>query len=304
MEPFLLTAIYFIAMVLVGWFFVANFVSVVLHRCVAHHAIKLPRWWMYSVMSVCNLCFLYVNPRTWVSDHRNHHAHSDTDKDPDKQPNQSYMDWLIYTILHNPSAQEPEIQKMTGDPIFKSLPFRFFASRPGWILCELSCMTMAYVFFRSIAWSVAFYVTLRVLGIAVLTFQGYLAHGSNLGYGYRTYAVPDNSANITNPFALFLTAGECLQNNHHAKPRFATHSHQKSEKDVGFVLVRMLETVGIAEVPKRSLPDYLTKETAKVASVVETAVAEEQVTTSEETETVTPVVATSEEAPETKVANP
>src|SRR5437870_2377700 len=69
-----------------GWTMVATYVSVVLHRCLAHRAILLPQWFVHLVTIVTNSFVLYVNPRVWVAEHRLHHAHSDTDDDPDKKP--------------------------------------------------------------------------------------------------------------------------------------------------------------------------------------------------------------------------
>jgi len=62
--------------------------------------------------------------------------------------------------------------------------------------------------------------------------------------GYRNY---DNLA--TNlQFLAFLTGGEGLHNNHHEFPSSARFSMKRREIDPAWVVIRVLETFGLARV--------------------------------------------------------
>src|SRR3990167_9800276 len=67
-------------------------------------------------------------------------------------------------------------------------------------------------------------------------------------FGYRNFEVRDASRNII-PFG-FLLGGEELHNNHHAFATSAKFAAKWWEFDLGWVLIRMMQAVGLAH-PKR-----------------------------------------------------
>ena len=235
-----------------SWFMLANYLSIVLHRCVAHRAVDLPRWWIFSSTVLCNLLVLHINPRTWCADHRMHHAYSDTEKDPDKQPGVSFFQWLVGFLRHSPKASDPLIQKFTKDEIFRHPIFVFFSHPIAGLVCAITAWLVPFALTGSWIFATAVWVTIRILGIVVLSLQSYFAHGEDRGWGYKNYHdTDDHSANLRHPLALFLTAGEALQNNHHAKPSRASHAHLDHEWDPGFQIVRLLARLRIAHIPER-----------------------------------------------------
>ncbi len=237
--------------IVMAWLMLANYLSVVLHRCVAHRAVDLPRWWIFTSTTLTNLFVLHINPRTWCADHRMHHAYSDTDKDPDKQPNVTYAQWLMGFLKHSPKASDPLIQKFTKDAIFQHPIFAFFSHPIAGPFCAATAWLAPFALTGSWIYATVVWVTIRVLGMLVLSFQSYFAHGGDRGWGYRNYDIKDQSVNLTSRIALFLTAGEALQNNHHAKPSRASHAHLDHEWDPGFQLLRFLERVRIAHIPEK-----------------------------------------------------
>ena len=46
-----------------------------------------------------------------------------------------------------------------------------------------------------------------------------------------------------------MTAGESLQNNHHAKPTLPIHAHKPEEWDAGYSVVKLLDMVGLVTMP-------------------------------------------------------
>ena len=85
-------------------------------------------------------------------------------------------------------------------------------------------------------------------------------------WGYRNYATNDTSSNIV-PWG-FLIGGEELHNNHHAYGTSAKFSARWYEIDLGWIYIRLLSALGLAEVrrvaPKLKLerakpvPDHVT----------------------------------------------
>lgn len=247
-------SLYFL-LVFLAWMVGINYLSLILHRVVAHRAYALPSWWVTFWILFCNLFVIYINPRTWTADHRMHHAFSDTERDPDKRPGDGFWRWLGYILTHRPSAEEPQIQKFTRDPIFQTWWMRFLSSRGGSVLCEISALVLPLVVAAFLTstwlWGLAFWVSVRLLGIGALCVQSYLGHGYQHKWGYRNYELRDDSVNYTFLPALFLSGGESLQNNHHAKPSRASHAHRKGEIDIGFLAIRFLAFLRIASLPPR-----------------------------------------------------
>ncbi len=69
-------------------------------------------------------------------------------------------------------------------------------------------------------------------------------------WGYRNFVTEDASTNMT-PVAAWI-GGEELHNNHHAYPTSAKFSIRWYEFDLGWMYIRILETLGLANVRKRA----------------------------------------------------
>ena len=67
-------------------------------------------------------------------------------------------------------------------------------------------------------------------------------------WGYRNFEAADASTNIS-PWGL-LIGGEELHNNHHTYPTSAKLSVKPYEFDIGWLYIRVLETLGLAHVKK------------------------------------------------------
>ena len=67
-------------------------------------------------------------------------------------------------------------------------------------------------------------------------------------WGYRNFQSEDASTNVV-PWGI-LIGGEELHNNHHAYPTSAKLSNRWYEFDIGWMYIRILETVGLATVKK------------------------------------------------------
>lgn len=269
MHPALYYTLVTAGLVMVYQFLLLNYISITLHRSIAHRAFTLPQWWSLAITAVANMFTMYTNPRVWVAEHRLHHANSDDENDPDKHPAMGFWRYLWHAIAHNPSANDPKIVQVSRDKIFETQTMRFFSSRAGKVFCEITGVTLPLLaFYPHLLAAFAFWLGIRIGGLAVKSLQSYFAHCAHAGWGYRNYEIPDRSANINHPIASWASAGECLQNNHHAKPTLPIHAHRPGEWDAGFYMVGVLERLGIARLPHgKRAADFLPREAAPAAAV-------------------------------------
>jgi stearoyl-CoA desaturase (delta-9 desaturase) len=75
-----------------------------------------------------------------------------------------------------------------------------------------------------------------------------IINGLGHWWGYRNFEAPDASTNIS-PWGIII-GGEELHNNHHTYPTSAKLSVKPYEFDIGWLYIRILETLGWAKVRK------------------------------------------------------
>jgi len=79
-------------------------------------------------------------------------------------------------------------------------------------------------------------------------FAAGLVNGAGHYWGYRNFEPQDGSTNLTN--IGIIIGGEELHNNHHAYPSSARFSVKWWEFDIGWMYIRLLSALGLAEVKK------------------------------------------------------
>ena len=79
-------------------------------------------------------------------------------------------------------------------------------------------------------------------------FAAGLVNGAGHYWGYRNFEPNDGSTNLTNIGVII--GGEELHNNHHAYPSSAKFSVHWWEFDIGWMYIRILSALGLAEVKK------------------------------------------------------
>jgi stearoyl-CoA desaturase (delta-9 desaturase) len=192
--------------------------------------------------------------RQWAAIHRKHHATSDKPGDPHSP--------VVYGIrkvlfdgaaLYRAEAKNPETIEKYGhgtpdDWVERKIYTRF--NSKGIILMLLIDLAL----FGPIGLTVWAVQMMWIPFFAAGVING-LAHF----WGYRNYEVPDTSTNIS-PIGI-LIGGEELHNNHHTFGSSAKFSSKWWEFDIGWMYIRLMETVGLARVKK--IPPELTCDTAK-----------------------------------------
>ncbi len=216
-------------------------VTVFLHRHQAHHALALHpavshffRLWLWLTTGMVT--------KEWAAVHRKHHAKCDTPEDPHSSQILG-LNRVLWggVFLYVREARKPETLERYGqgtpeDWIERKLYSKF--TRLGLILTGVLDV---YLF------GIVPGVLLVAAQIAWIPFWAAgVINGVGHYWGYRHWSTPDASRNIS-PLGI-LIGGEELHNNHHAYPTSAKLSSKWYEFDIGWLYIRALEVLGLAQV--------------------------------------------------------
>ena len=216
--------------------------TVAYHRAFSHHALKLN-----PIVEQLLIFFAVFNgsgvPATWVANHRNHHAHSDTVDDV-SSPHYGGFWWAHLRCLY----QSPPSSLNRWCPDLLGRRYRFWRRiHIPLVATSLGC-----------GWFLFGWPGLFWLGAIRLTYALHLQAAVN-SILHMKNGVPigeDSSRNIWWLGPLQLTAwGENWHGNHHAAPGSASFSRHLWQIDIGWYAVRLLESLGLATDVRRVVRD-------------------------------------------------
>jgi stearoyl-CoA desaturase (delta-9 desaturase) len=215
-------------------------VTLWLHRDATHRSLDLHpvlrhvfRFWLWMSSGIVT--------KEWVAVHRKHHARCETPDDPHSPVVYGLKKVLLEGAeLYQAAACDPQVTEKFG----RGTP-------DDWLERNL------YLRYRNMGIVLMVLVDLLLFGVPGIIIIGVqmlanplLAAGvvNGLGHhtGYRNFECPDAARNVL-PWGLFL-AGEELHNNHHAFPSSAKFSVQRWEFDIGWLYIRLFQTLGLARV--------------------------------------------------------
>ncbi|CAF2101157.1 unnamed protein product [Brassica napus] len=199
------------------------------HRNLSHRSFNLPKWLEYLFAYGGVLAFQGA-PIEWVSNHRYHHKHCDTQRDP-HSPTQgfwfSHMTWIFDTgSIFNQCGGYENVNDLAREPFYRFLHRTFVLHLMAYALLLYLCGGMPFL----------------VWGIGVATVARlhttFLVNSVCHIWGTRAWNTPD--------FSTILTLGEGWHNNHHAFQFLARHGLEWWQLDVTWYLIRFLEAIGLA----------------------------------------------------------
>lgn len=234
--------------------------SLSFHRYHTHKGVVLNKWidmpmqvWLWMITS--------LNKVEWVSVHIFHHAHSDQPKDPHSPIQKGIWHSLFMGVFDYTNGKSlPEVVKIRGTLKQNKLEnFMFENSFFGPTVMSVILMVVFGPFWGAIL-SVVNFMTSPIFAIGGVNS---LAHW----WGYRNHKTTDNSRNIGYLFPLnFLICGELDHNNHHGHMRSCSFRHRWFEFDIGYVYIKALKGMGLAEVKNVYTPATLKQELSKKMS--------------------------------------
>jgi stearoyl-CoA desaturase (delta-9 desaturase) len=217
-------------------------VTVFLHRCQAHRALDLHpvashffRFWLWLTTGMVT--------KEWAAIHRKHHAKCETAEDPHSPQIVGIRKVLLEgTELYRKESVNQETLERYG----RGTP-------DDWIERNL------YTRFSTLGIAVMLVTDLVLFGAIGLTvwavqmlwipfFAAGVINGLGHYWGYRNFQPEDASTNIV-PWGI-LIGGEELHNNHHAYASSARLSNRWYEFDIGWLYIRLMQALGLAQVKK------------------------------------------------------
>ncbi len=176
------------------------------HRLYAHRSFSAHPVFEWAVLIGSTLAFQW-SALVWSHDHRLHHKHVDTEKDPYSIKKGFWYAHILWLFYDQKPFQEKLVRDLAGN---RSVMFQHKHYLALAITTNLSVFAIACLFLHPLA-ALGYGVLFRLLAIHHCTwFINSLAHT----IGSKTYA-RELSA-VDNAFLAFVTFGEGYHNYHHA----------------------------------------------------------------------------------------
>jgi stearoyl-CoA desaturase (delta-9 desaturase) len=216
-------------------------VTIFLHRHQAHRALDLHpipshffRFWLWLTTGMIT--------KSWASIHRKHHAKCETVDDP-HSPQVLGINKVLWegAELYRKEAKNKETLDRYGH-----------GTPDDWLEHNVynhdrigiyTMLTINIILLGPIG------ITVFAVQMAwIPLFAAGVINGIGHYWGYRNFQADDASRNVV-PWGI-LIGGEELHNNHHAYATSAKLSNRWYEFDIGWLYIRILETLGLAKVKK------------------------------------------------------
>ena len=219
-------------------------VTVYLHRHQAHRALDLHpipshffRFWLWLTTGMVT--------KEWAAIHRKHHAKCETVDDP-HSPQVFGIKKVFWegSELYRAESKVAETLSRYGHGTPDDWIERNLYTRHS-VLGVALMMIIDLLLFGPIGLSIW-----AVQMIWIPIFAAGVINGIGHYWGYRSFAAEDASKNIV-PWGI-LIGGEELHNNHHAYATSAKLSNKWYEFDIGWLYIRILESLGLAKVKKQA----------------------------------------------------
>jgi stearoyl-CoA desaturase (delta-9 desaturase) len=223
------------------WLVIGLYLPCVLHMGIAHRALDFKEWFIKSITLLNNTLGIYVEPVSWVNRHRLHHRYSDHPGDPNKLSSDGF--WRTMYLCLFPYRTQ---QNVARDRIFKSWPFGLVANPAFVMVAQTLNFLLLWWLVRDLAFCAVLWFGTRLFALWVNMVQNYWTHDRRFGYR-RYHDEGDNAMNIADWLPVTATFSACLQNNHHHSPALLRLSHEESEYDLGFMVVKAMKALGLVQ---------------------------------------------------------
>ena len=217
-----------------------------LHRYGAHRMFRMSKGWerFFHLFTFVSQGPSFLNPRAYAILHREHHAFSDTERDPHSpqfSPNVFALMWKTKhrydDYAYRRRAPEPRFE--VGIPEWPAID----ALSQRWSVRIALCAVYP-LFYLAFAPSPIWFALLPLHWL-MGPIHGAIVNWGGLKYGYVSFDNGDQSKNSL-PIEV-LTLGELFQNNHHKFPASPNFAQAWFELDPCYQVMRVFDAVGIIE---------------------------------------------------------
>ncbi len=250
---------------LAHWALSVFFQSFFQHRYCAHRMFSMSKGWerTFYILTFITQGSSFLMPRGYMLLHREHHAFSDTERDP----HSPHIFGNLWTMMNHTKNRYrgildgsiiPEARfdgECPSSPLLDELATRWSVR----LMFGAAYVVFYLVFAPHWAW-----MLLLPIHFLMGPVHGAIVNWAGHKYGYRNFDTNDRSRNTL--FIDFLTAGELFQNNHHRQPASANFGARWFELDPTYLVMRLLHKLGIIRMrPVRvALPEPALPETSSL----------------------------------------
>ncbi|TZF83109.1 acyl-CoA desaturase [Pedobacter sp. BS3] len=240
----------YILIFFIGHWFLSLFVQTFfLHRYASHKVFSMNTFWekTFYLLTYLFQGSSFLKPFAYATMHRDHHAFSDTEKDP-HSPHffRDVFQMTRATVLtfrdHMQRSLNPAIKLAGNYPQWRLID-RIGSSIPSRIIFG-AAYTCFYIAFAGYWWMFLLLPIHFLMG----PLHGAIVNWCGHKYGYSNFNNDDHSKN-TSPLG-FLMLGELFQNNHHRHPNSANFAHRWFEFDPVYPVLKLLHCTGVIRLKK------------------------------------------------------
>jgi stearoyl-CoA desaturase (delta-9 desaturase) len=226
-----------LTLLVLNWLVASLGIGIGYHRLLTHRSFKAPKWLEYSLTVLGSLA-IQDGALKWVTTHRIHHAHTETEQDPHSTRESFYwahLGWIVRGRAqeHDKAILARYVPDLLKDPFHARFAPYYY----------VSTIILGVLLFALGGWGMVFW------GIFLRTVVGWhstwIVNSVTHFWGTRRFATHDDSTN--NGLVAFFSFGEGWHNNHHAQPTSARHGLAWYEFDSNWLTIRLFEKLGWAK---------------------------------------------------------
>jgi len=231
------------------WFLSLFFQTFFQHRYASHRMFTTSKNWekAFYILAYIFEGASFLTPRAYAMMHREHHAYSDTAKDPHSPHFFRDVIQMTRATFKNFSAHLDRT-KVTDAKLAGHYPEWPLIDRMGCSVASQllfgAAYTCFYIFFATHWWMFLLLPIHFLMG----PIQGAIVNWCGHKYGYTNFDNKDKSKNTT-PLDFFLL-GELFQNNHHKYPNSANFGQRWFEFDPVYPVMRLMHWMRIIKLRK------------------------------------------------------
>lgn len=224
-----------------------------LHRYGAHGMFSMSKGWerFFHLLTFLSQGSSYLNPRAYAILHRQHHAFSDTPRDPHSpHVNTNFIKMMMETRdrYQDINRGRVEVEPRFGQPPPPSWPALDRFGRT-WV-CHGLFMAAYTAFYLAYAPSPVWFLLLPV-HFLMGPIHGAIVNWGGHKYGYRNFETTADDKSRNTLVLDFLTMGELFQNNHHKYGMAPNFAARWFEVDPAYQVIRVLAALHIINLGDR-----------------------------------------------------